>query len=62
MNPRMKFVPRKKRLFRLPLRRFVANRNVKDRLFCYIPRAASAWMNIPASWPASKSADRMEIL
>ena len=36
MNPRMQFAPRKKRLFRLPLRRFVGNRNVKDRLFCYI--------------------------
>ena len=36
MNRRMEFVPRRKRLFRLPLRRFVANRNVKDRLFCYI--------------------------
>ena len=36
MKPRMEFVPRKKRLFRLPLRRFIANHNVKDRLFCYI--------------------------
>ena len=36
MNPRMEFVPRKKRFLRLPLRRFVGNRNVKDRLFCYI--------------------------
>lgn len=36
MNPRMEFVPRKNRLFRLPLRRFFGNRNVKDRLFCYI--------------------------
>ena len=36
MKPRMEFVPRKKRRFRLPLRRFIANRNVKDRLFCYI--------------------------
>ncbi len=36
MNPRMEFVPRKNRRFRLPLRRFTGNRNVKDRLFCYI--------------------------
>lgn len=36
MYPRMEFVPRKNRLFRLPLRRFFGNRNVKDRLFCYI--------------------------
>jgi hypothetical protein len=36
MNAKMKFVPRKRRLLRLPLRRFVGNRNVKDRLFCYI--------------------------
>ncbi|MCI9337670.1 MAG: hypothetical protein HFH93_09035 [Lachnospiraceae bacterium] len=36
MKPRMQFVSRKKRLFGLPLRRFIANRNVKDRLFCYI--------------------------
>ena len=36
MNPRMEFVPRKNRLFRLPLRRFFGNRNVKDRPFCYI--------------------------
>ena len=35
MNAKMKFVPRKRRLLRLPLRRFVGNRNVKDRLFCY---------------------------
>nr|WP_300818015.1 hypothetical protein [uncultured Acetatifactor sp.] len=36
MKPRMEFVPRKRRLFRLPLRQFIGNRNVKDRLFCYI--------------------------
>ena len=36
MNPRMEFVSQKRRLFRLPLRRFTGNRNVKDRLFCYI--------------------------
>nr|WP_296474062.1 hypothetical protein [uncultured Acetatifactor sp.] len=35
MNPRIEFVPRKRRLFRLPLRRSISNRNAKDRLFCY---------------------------
>ena len=36
MKPKMQFVPRRNQLFRLPLRMFSGNRNVKDRLFCYI--------------------------
>ena len=36
MMKKMRFVPWKRRLFRLPIRYFFGNRNVKDRLFCYI--------------------------
>ena len=33
---KMRFVPWKRRLYRLSVRYFFGNRNVKDRLFCYI--------------------------
>lgn len=36
MNLKIKYVSRKRRLFRLHLPYFFSNRNVKDRLFCYI--------------------------
>ncbi len=36
MMKKMRFVPWKRRLYRLPVRYFFGNRNVKDRLFCYI--------------------------
>ena len=36
MIKKMKFVPWKRRLHRLSVRHFFGNRNVKDRLFCYI--------------------------
>nr|WP_305133531.1 hypothetical protein [uncultured Acetatifactor sp.] len=36
MIPKMQFVSPKRRNMRRPLRYFFANREVKDRLFCYI--------------------------